>query len=129
MAQPLQRAPDDDSIIDAHIGVLLRVGMYTSAAVVLVGGILLVAREGRHVPDYRTFHGAPTGLNSIGGTLTQAFHGDPLAIIQFGLLLLIATPVARVIFSVFSFLAERDYLYVIISTIVLLTLLYSIIYH
>ncbi len=129
MPQATPQTAADDSVIDAHIGILLHVGMYISAAVILLGGVLLVGREGRHVPDYRVFHGVPTGLNSIGGTLTQAFHGDPLAIIQSGLLLLIATPVARVIFSVFSFLAERDYLYVAISSIVLVTLLYSIFFY
>jgi Predicted membrane protein len=65
----------------------------------------------------------------VEGTLSAAFHGNPVAIIQFGLLLLIATPVARVIFAVFAFALQRDFLYVTISTIVLLTLLYSLIWH
>ena len=40
-------------------------------------------------------------------------------IIQFGLLLLIATPVARVAFSIFGFAEERDRLYVVVASIVL----------
>jgi uncharacterized membrane protein len=56
-------------------------------------------------------------------------HGHSLAIIQFGILMLIATPVARVIFSVFAFLAERDFLYVAISALVLAVLCYSLIAH
>ena len=52
------------------------------------------------------------------------FHGQ--AIIQFGLLLLIATPVARVAFAAIGFAMERDYLYVVITLIVLVVLLYSL---
>jgi len=47
-------------------------------------------------------------------------------IIQLGLLLLIATPVARVAFSVVAFAAERDWLYVAITLIVLAILIYSL---
>jgi uncharacterized membrane protein len=46
--------------------------------------------------------------------------------VQFGLLLLIATPVARVAFSVFAFAMEKDFLYVGISALVLCVLLVSI---
>lgn len=119
----------DDSIIDARIGILLRVGMSVSAAVILSGGILYVAHHGRSISDYRQFRGVPAGLNTISGIVSGAFHRNDLAIIQFGLLLLIATPVARVVFSVFAFLGERDYLYVAISAIVLLVLLYGLISH
>jgi uncharacterized membrane protein len=47
-------------------------------------------------------------------------------LIQLGLLLLIATPVARVIFSVFAFARQRDATYVLITLIVLAVLVYSL---
>ena len=47
-------------------------------------------------------------------------------IIQAGLLLLIATPVARVVFSVFAFALQRDRTYVFVTLIVLGILLYSL---
>jgi uncharacterized membrane protein len=47
-------------------------------------------------------------------------------IVQLGLLFLIATPVARVAFAAFGFAIERDWLYVGISSFVLLVLLYSL---
>ncbi|HXU49289.1 MAG TPA: DUF1634 domain-containing protein, partial [Candidatus Binatia bacterium] len=47
-------------------------------------------------------------------------------LIQLGLLLLIATPVARVIFSVFAFLYERDWKYVFFTLIVLGLLIFSL---
>jgi uncharacterized membrane protein len=103
--------------------------MLTSAAVVLLGGALFLLRHGGSTPDYRVFEGVPPGLRTISGITSGALQGNDLAIIQFGLLLLIATPVARVIFSVFAFIVQRDYLYVGISMIVLSVLLYSLIWH
>ena len=119
----------DDSVIDARIGMLLRVGMLASAAAILLGGVAFLIRHGRSMVDYRTFHGAPPGLNTLAGIASGAMHGQALAIIQFGLVMLIATPIARVVFSVYAFLSERDYLYVVISSIVLVVLLSSLILH
>lgn len=50
---------------------------------------------------------------------------EPLAITQLGLLVLIATPVVRVAFSVVGFALERDRLYVAITLAVLAVLLAS----
>jgi len=44
---------------------------------------------------------------------------------ELGVLLLIATPVIRVLFSVFAFIYEKDYLYVAFTLIVLFVLIYS----
>jgi uncharacterized membrane protein len=120
---------DDDSKLDASIGNLLRAGTLSSAAVILLGGILYLARHSHDRPDYRTFHGVPTQLHTLSGILSGAFHGQSLAIIQLGLLMLIATPIARVLFSVIAFLVERDYLYVVVSAIVLAVLLISLFWH
>lgn len=119
----------DDSKLDARIGALLRVGTLSSASVILLGGVVYLARHGHERPDYHTFHGVPAQLHSLSGIVSGAFHGQSLAIIQLGLLMLIATPIARVLFSVFAFLAERDYMYVVVSAIVLAVLLYSLFWH
>jgi uncharacterized membrane protein len=58
----------------------------------------------------------------------DARHGDTTSIIQLGLLLLIATPIARVILAAVGFLFERDRLYFCISLIVLAVLLYSLLH-
>ena len=129
MVRPAFEDGADDSALDARIGILLRVGMFSSAAVILIGGILFLLRHGGERPDYRDFHGVPAELNTLHGIVSGVLHGRSPAIIQFGLLMLIATPIARVIFSVFAFLVERDYMYVCFSSIVLLVLLYSLIWH
>ncbi len=53
-------------------------------------------------------------------------HGDGRAIIDIGLLLLIATPVMRVVFSMVAFALEKDRLYVALTLIVLVILLLSL---
>lgn len=126
---PRVGAPEDDSALDAKIGTLLQVGVFSSAAVVLVGGVLYLLQQGGDRPEYSSFHGPPESLNTLSGIFHGAIHMHPLAIIQLGLLMLIATPVARVVFSVVAFLAERDYLYVVISALVLAVLVYSLAGH
>jgi uncharacterized membrane protein len=125
----IQTTVPDSSALDRHIGVLLRTGMAVSASVILLGGVLFLLRHGSEVVDYHTFHGVPPELRSITGIANGAIHGHALPLIQFGLLLLIATPVLRVVFSVFGFAAEKDYLYTGIALIVLAVLLYSLFIH
>jgi uncharacterized membrane protein len=54
--------------------------------------------------------------------LQGAFALHPDAVVQTGLLLLIATPVLRVVFSLFGFARQRDWLYVALTLIVLAVL-------
>jgi uncharacterized membrane protein len=119
----------DDVALDQKIGILLRVGVYTAALVIFCGGTLFLIKDGLGHPDYRTFQHLPATLCSPVAILLAAVHGSTQSIMQLGMLLLIATPVARVVFSVIAFAVRRDFLYVVISGIVLAVLLYSLIYH
>ena len=116
----------NDQRIEIIIGTLLRTGVMLAATVVLIGGVLYLARHGHEVPNYTTFHGEPESLKSVRDIVHGALGGSARAIIQLGLLLLIATPVARVVFSAIAFAVERDYMYVVITLIVLGVLLYSL---
>jgi len=111
---------------DQILGKLLRAGVLLSAAVVLAGAIWYFARHAGAIPNYRGFHGEPPGLSSVFGILRGAFNGHSTSLIQLGLLLMIATPVARVGLSVFLFALERDRLYVVLTLIVFVTLLASL---
>jgi uncharacterized membrane protein len=115
-----------DQRLEIIIGNLLRYGVLVAATVVFAGGILFSLRHGKVTADYSHFNGEPENLRNIAGIAVAAVHGEARAIIQFGLLLLIATPVARVLFSVFGFALERDRMYVVITLIVLGILLYSL---
>jgi uncharacterized membrane protein len=115
-----------DERVEVLIGKLLRSGVLLSAGIVLAAGIWYLVRFGAATPDYRVFRGEPSEFRSISGILKGLGPLHCRSYIQFGLLLLIATPVARVAFSVFAFLAERDRTYVVVSLIVLGVLIYSL---
>jgi uncharacterized membrane protein len=116
-----------DQQMDDIIGTLLRVGVTLAALVVLVGGIMYLHRYGNTFPDYRVFHGEPSDLRSVAGILRDVPVFRSRGIIQCGLLLLIATPLARVAFAVVAFALQRDRTYVMVTLIVLSLLLYSLI--
>jgi uncharacterized membrane protein len=115
-----------DQTLEEIIGSLLRYGVMLSAGIVAIGGMLYLLRYGAERPPYQVFRGEPTDLRSISGVIHFVRIGHRRGILQAGLLLLIATPIARVIFSVFAFVRERDWLYVGITLVVLATLLYSL---
>jgi uncharacterized membrane protein len=117
-----------DTQMDQMLGNLLRVGVLTAALVVAVGGMAYLVRHGQELIDDRIFqfHGEPGNLKSPVGTIEDAMALHSRGVIQLGLLLLIATPVARVILSVFAFARQRDFTYVVITLIVLVVLLYSL---
>jgi uncharacterized membrane protein len=115
-----------DRKVEDLVGNLLRAGVLVSALVVLVGAVVYLARHGGDPADYRVFHGEPNQLRTIPGVLREAFSFQGRGIIQLGLLLLIATPVARVALSIVGFAAERDRMYVSFALIVLAILFYSL---
>jgi uncharacterized membrane protein len=115
-----------DRRVDQIIGNLLRTGVLLAAAVVLVGGILFLVHNGSLPVTYRLFRGEPSDLRHVSDIFQQFIALDPRGIIQFGILLLIATPVARVIFTVFAFAYERDWTYVVVTLTVLGLLIYSL---
>jgi len=109
------------------IGNLLRAGVTLAAIVVLAGGIAYLIRNGHSPADYRVFRGEPTDLRHVSGIVQDAVTLHSRGIIQLGLLILIATPIARVAFAVFAFAAEGDKMYVVFSLIVLAILMFSLI--
>lgn len=111
---------------EQFLGNLLRGGVLLAAAVVLFGGIVYLIQNSGMVPNLRVFKGEPSDLRHPTEIVVNAMHLDGRDVIQLGLLLLIATPVARVFFSVIGFLRERDFVYVIVTLIVLTVLLFSL---
>jgi len=115
-----------DERVERVIGTLLRWGVILAAAVVLAGGVMYLARYGSTIPDYRVFRGEPSDLRNVSGIVTDAVSWRSRGLIMFGLLLLIATPMARVAFSVVAFALQRDRTYVMVTLIVLAALLYGL---
>jgi uncharacterized membrane protein len=105
------------------IGQLLRYGVLLSSLVVAAGGIVYLYRHGSEPPLYRQFKGEPSKMKEIGPLWQAVLRGEGRPLIQLGLLILIATPIARILFSVFGYLLEKDYLYTVITAVVLVVIL------
>jgi uncharacterized membrane protein len=118
--------PAEERRLDMMLGNLLRTGVIVAAAVVLTGAVLYLARHGGEHPSYATFRGEPADLRTVRGVISDATSLRGRGVIQLGLLLLIATPVARVAFSAYAFARLRDGRYVVITLVVLGLLLYSL---
>jgi len=97
-----------DHAVEQFVGRLLQIGVGLSAAVVIVGGVMLLAHHGGEVQNYATFAGEPESIRSLCGIVQGVLAADSRSIIQFGLLLLIATPILRVAFTWIAFVLQRD---------------------
>jgi uncharacterized membrane protein len=115
----------DDRTTETVIGNLLRAGVALAAVVVSCGAVLFLRKYRNLRADYRVFHGETAQYSTLAGIFHEAFALHGRGIIQLGLVLLIATPVARVAFSIWAFEKEKDRMYVVFTTIVLAVLLYS----
>lgn len=115
-----------DEKLDIAIGRTLQAGVLLAALVVLVGGVMYLLHASGPRLDYSHFHGVPEHLRTPGGIWRGIMLGDAQSVIQIGLLVLIATPVVRVILAGAGFLLERDRLYFWVSAIVFAVLCYSL---
>ena len=121
--------PEEMNVIVSKV---LRYGVILSSAVILAGTLLLLAANGLSSTGQYLYynpgevpHGAfPVSLSALGQGLL-AF--SPFAVIELGVLMLLATPVSRVAFSIFLFAAERNRMYVYVTLGVLCLLLFSMI--
>jgi uncharacterized membrane protein len=118
-------AEDKEHGLEVAMGRMLQIGVTVAALVVLVGGILYLQQSGGSKPDYQHFQGAPAALETVRGIVGGAGTMDARSVIGLGILLLIATPICRVIFGVVGFAMLRDWFYTAVSTVVLMILLYS----
>jgi uncharacterized membrane protein len=115
-----------DKDIQIVLGTLLRVGVIVSMVVIVAGGLLYVLRSSGEYVNYSSFDSRQAEFSSIADIFSGSIVFNPKAVIQIGILLLIFTPVVRVVFSIFSFLIEKDYLYVAIGLIVLTVIMFSL---
>jgi uncharacterized membrane protein len=88
--------------------------------------VLYLIQNGSGTPHYHTFHAAAKHSDTLSGIAQNIYALNSYGIIQLGLLVLIATPILRVVLSVVAFALERDVLYVVATLIVLAVLLYSL---
>jgi len=115
-----------DQDVDLSVAAMLRFGVTLAAMVVFAGGVLSLRHPWSPAPNYSHFQAAGRSLSSVSGIFRGLVQLQPRSMIQFGLVLLIATPVARVVLCVIGFARQRDRLYVVVSSVVLLVLIYSL---
>jgi uncharacterized membrane protein len=116
----------NDLSLEIVIGKLLRTGVLLSAGVVLLGGVFYLYQHGHSQVEFHHFTAATEGTTTVSGILRSAGRLESEGFIQLGLLILIATPVARVALAVCGFAVERDWLYVGVSLTVLIVLVASL---
>jgi len=118
-----------DHAMETAIGKMLRVGVTVSAVTVLAGGLISLRHAWAPLPDYSHFVRERASLDSATGILHGIKSLEAASVIQLGILLLIATPIVRVVMCVAGFARQHDWLYVIVSSAVLVILLYSLWQH
>ena len=120
--------------VELYIGKLLRYGVMLSCAITLFGGVIYLYQQQGTMPDYsptpsgEPFKGVTEYLRELKTILPRIAELDGAAIIQLGVIVLIATPVIRVAFSAIAFLIEKDYMYVTITLIVLAIIILNMIF-
>jgi uncharacterized membrane protein len=115
-----------DDRTEQVVGNVLRLGVLIAAAVTLVGGVLYLMQAGATRPDYHVFHGQSSPLRSLAQVARGVAAGNAEAIVQAGVVLLIATPIARVALTLIAFAMRKDRLYAVISALVLVLLAYGL---
>ncbi|MGH7619750.1 MAG: DUF1634 domain-containing protein [Gemmatimonadaceae bacterium] len=120
-----KNGPSDEAV-EQFIGRVLQIGVLLAAAVTLAGGVVVLARHGGTVSGFASFKGEAAYLTSVEGVLGAVRRGHADALVQFGILLLIAVPIVRVAFTLVAFALQRDRAYVLITAIVLTLLMYGL---
>lgn len=124
---PRERKPRwSDYEVEQLVGRLLQLGVLIATVVVLAGSAMLLATHGGDIVNFRVFRGESSTLRSVSAAAHGALTLNPRGMVQLGLVLLIATPVARVALTLGAFLVQRDRLYAVLTTIVLVLLLFGL---
>lgn len=115
-----------DEEVELRVGALLTAGVLVASVLVATGGLVYLIKYGGTRPQHETFTGEPGDLTSLGGIVKAATQLRGRGLIQLGFLVLLATPIARVAFSLYSFIRQRDRTYVVMTAFVLVLLLGSL---
>ncbi len=121
------RSYDIDQSTERMLGRVLQVGVVTAGAILLAAGIAFLIGHAGDPASFKTFRGQPASLSSPSGVIGALAGLQPASFIQLGLLVLIATPVLRVVMSAYSFARMRDWVYVVATLIVLGVLAFGLV--
>jgi uncharacterized membrane protein len=111
---------DKKEKVYSYVSTIILVGSFCAAGMLILGWGMLF------------FHALPQDyLSSLVGSsfsdiFSNLFRGEPTAIINLGILLMMLTPFMRVVVAVLSFLWEKDFKYAAIAFGVMVILLFTI---
>ena len=111
----------NDDKMERTMGQLLRLGVLLAGTVVVAGGVMYLADHHGERVNYTKFTGHPITLRHP----AELAGSTSIAVLDVGILLLVAVPIARVGFALAAFLAERDWLYTAVSALILAVLVWG----
>jgi uncharacterized membrane protein len=114
--------------MERKVGLWLKIGVLLAAGVVAIGGLAYLIGSGSAPFALHAFKGEPAELRSLAGIATGAAALDSRAIIQLGVVILIATPIVRVALTLVGFMRQQDRRYIGLTALVLGMLLFSLLY-
>ncbi|RQO31980.1 hypothetical protein DBR32_04045 [Taibaiella sp. KBW10] len=100
------------------VGNTLRIGVWVSMGITLIGIILFLFQNSTKNFDTGMLVAAPLKF-SFSELVQGILHGEALSIIQLGVLVLLITPILRIVFALYGYWLEGNRLYIIISLVVL----------
>lgn len=103
--------------IERNIGICMRVGVVVSAILMAFGFVLLLINFEEYFAGFDQF--------SIRRIIEGLTYLNPYSYMSVGIFILILTPVIRVVSSIILFIKEKNALYAIITTSVLIILILS----
>lgn len=115
--------------LDIILSRVLQTGLLISLLITVCGGISLLWQRGGEEVNYEFFVGAPVTLRHLLTIVSEAVRFKALAFTQLGIMLMIITPILRVLSCVILFAAQRDRLYVVLSLFVLMILTTSLLWY
>ena len=105
----------------SYVGTILLIGSFCAAALLVLGmGILFFQA---HPRDYLSLLALPY----FSDIFSNLLRGEPTAIINLGILLMMLTPFLRVVVAFFTFLWEKDFRYAAVAFGVMVILLFTIV--
>ena len=119
---PAPQATPTKGDLEARLSRVLAFSVLLATGVGLAGLVLYLLEHRGVRADLSTFTPEAEHLRQPGQIVSHAFALDSSAVLQFAVLLLIFTPIVRVLFSLIMFAAKRDWLYVLITAVVLAAL-------
>lgn len=123
----MQETRFSDKNFQFIIGNLLRYGIWSSLSTAATGGFLYLFRHGQERIHYENFAEKDLDIFEVfSGIYHGVLDGKAQSIIYLGIVMLFLTPVMRIVFSLISFIIEKDYTYVGITLVVMIIIATSV---